>query len=167
MDLAIFSFKLVWFPDKKLWEFWTFCDMSKHVFGININSQVFPLRIASISQCFSLHPPGSLPPELLMSWVFFLSTHSTDGRGVSTYYLLCDHRPLHPQETSEFILKWKFIFFNLFYWSTVDLQCCVSFRCTASGVQIQLYIYIYIFFFIFFSIMVYYRLLNIVPCAIQ
>ena len=25
----------------------------------------------------------------------------------------------------------------------------------------------YIFFFIFFSIMVYYRILNIVPCAIQ
>ena len=29
------------------------------------------------------------------------------------------------------------------------------------------HIYIYIFFFIFFSILVYYRVLNIVPCAIQ
>ena len=43
----------------------------------------------------------------------------------------------------------------------------------ASGIQqsdsdIYIYIYvIYIFFFIFFSIMVYYRLLNIVPYAIQ
>ena len=27
--------------------------------------------------------------------------------------------------------------------------------------------YIYIFFFIFFSIMVYYRILNIAPCALQ
>ena len=28
-------------------------------------------------------------------------------------------------------------------------------------------LYIYIFFFIFFSIMAYYKILNIVPCAIQ
>ena len=32
---------------------------------------------------------------------------------------------------------------------------------------IQLYTYVYIFFFIFFSIMVYYSILSIVPCAIQ
>ena len=25
----------------------------------------------------------------------------------------------------------SFFFFNLFYWSIVDLQCCVSFKCTA------------------------------------
>ena len=31
----------------------------------------------------------------------------------------------------------------------------------------QFYIHIYLFFTIFFSIMVYYRILNIVPCAIQ
>ena len=29
------------------------------------------------------------------------------------------------------------------------------------------YLSIYLFFLIFFSIMVYYRILNIVPCAIQ
>ena len=32
---------------------------------------------------------------------------------------------------------------------------------------LHVYIYIYIFFFIFYSIMVYHRILNIVPCAIQ
>ena len=32
---------------------------------------------------------------------------------------------------------------------------------------IYLHIYIYIFFFIFFSIIVYHRILNIVPCAIH
>ena len=32
---------------------------------------------------------------------------------------------------------------------------------------ICIYIYIYIFLFIFFSIMVYHRLFNIVPCAIE
>ena len=41
-----------------------------------------------------------------------------------------------------------------------------------SGVQhsdsvIYVNIYVYIFFFMFFSITVYYRILNIVPCALQ
>ena len=48
------------------------------------------------------------------------------------------------------------------YWSIVDLQC-VSFWCTAKWFSCTC---IHIFFFIFFSIMVYYRVLNIVPCAI-
>ena len=58
------------------------------------------------------------------------------------------------------------LFFSLFFflnWSIVDLQCCVSFRCKAKWFR---YTYIY-FFFIFFSNMVYHRILNIVPCAIQ
>ena len=46
------------------------------------------------------------------------------------------------------------------YVCIVDLQCCVSFWCTAV-------IHLYIFFFIFFSIMVYYRILDILPYAIQ
>ena len=54
------------------------------------------------------------------------------------------------------ILKWKNFFFS---WSIVDLQCCVSFWCIAKWFS-------YIFF-IFFSIMVYYSILNTVPCAIQ
>ena len=41
-----------------------------------------------------------------------------------------------------------------------------------SGIQqndsvIHIYMYIYIFFFRFFSIIGYYKILNIVPCAIQ
>ena len=41
-----------------------------------------------------------------------------------------------------------------------------------SGVQqsdsvVYSVLYIYIFFFVFFSIMVYHRMLNIIPCAIQ
>ena len=36
--------------------------------------------------------------------------------------------------------------FNLFYWNTVDLQCCVNFCYTAKW---QLYIYIYIYRFIY------------------
>ena len=34
-------------------------------------------------------------------------------------------------------------------------------------VHIYMYVYIYIFFFILFSIMVYYKILTIVPCVIQ
>ena len=47
------------------------------------------------------------------------------------------------------------IFFNL---NIVDMQYCVSFRYTAE--VIQLYI------FILFSIISYYKILNVVPCAI-
>ena len=56
------------------------------------------------------------------------------------------------------------------YWSIVDLQCCVSFWCTAkwfSYIYIYIYIYIYNLFKIFLSIMVYHRILNIVLCARQ
>ena len=43
-------------------------------------------------------------------------------------------------------------FWNLFYWSIVDLQCHVSFICTAKWFS---YIYICIHFFVLFSIMAY------------
>ena len=59
----------------------------------------------------------------------------------------------------------------LFYWSTVDVQCCVNFWCTAKQFIHFIYIYIYThtytFFFTFVSIMVYHKILNIVPCAIE
>ena len=68
-----------------------------------------------------------------------------------------------------------------FYWSIVDLQCFVSFRYTTKwfrGVCVCIYIYIwsvitiYIYIhththFTFFSIIVYYKILNRVPCAIS
>ena len=54
-----------------------------------------------------------------------------------------------------------YLLFNLFCGSIVDLQCCVNF-CLQQSDSV-----IHIFFFIFFSTMVYHRILNIVPCAIQ
>ena len=45
-------------------------------------------------------------------------------------------------------------------WSIVDIQCCGSFRCIAKWFRI-------IFFFRFYSIIGYYKILNIVSYAIQ
>jgi len=47
---------------------------------------------------------------------------------------------------------------------SVDLQCCVNFWCTAEWLS---YTQVYTFLFIFFSTIVYPKILNIVPCAIQ
>lgn len=52
-----------------------------------------------------------------------------------------------------------------FYWSLAGLQCYVNFVVHQSD-SIK-HIYIYILFHIFFPIMVYHRILNIVPCIIQ
>ena len=49
--------------------------------------------------------------------------------------------------------SWFCFFVCVFYWSTVDLPCCVHFWCTAKPFSIHIYI-----FFILFSIMVYYRI---------
>ena len=48
------------------------------------------------------------------------------------------------------------------YYSRLDLQCSLNTCCVAKWLS-----YTYVFFFIFFSIMVYHRILKIVPCAVQ
>ena len=50
------------------------------------------------------------------------------------------------------------------YWSIVDLQCFVSFRCMQNE---SVKIYIYPFFLRLFSHIGFYRILNRFPCAIQ
>ena len=59
------------------------------------------------------------------------------------------------------------IVFIYFYWSIIDLQCCVRFRGTAKWLYILYIIKIYIYFFTFFSFKGYYKILSIVPCAKQ
>ena len=56
-------------------------------------------------------------------------------------------------------------FFSFFHWSIVDLQCCVSSRCTAKSFS-YIYMYIYIcFFFRSFALIGYHLLCCIVsPC---
>ena len=62
-------------------------------------------------------------------------------------------------------LQWReeYLFFLMTNWSVVDLQCYVSFRCTAKRFS---YTYISIFKR-FFSHIDYYKILSIVPCAIH
>ena len=56
-------------------------------------------------------------------------------------------------------------FFRNFYWRIVDLQCCVSFRCTAQWIR---YTYTYTYSFLScFSHIGLYRVLSRVPCAIE
>ena len=40
---------------------------------------------------------------------------------------------------------YKCFCFLIFYWSIVDLQCCISIRCTAKCISYSIYIYIYIY----------------------
>ena len=64
------------------------------------------------------------------------------------------------------LIHYCIIFSKIFilYWSAVDLQCCVSFWCTA---KLFSYICSHPFFFRFFPHIGYYRVLSRVPCAIQ
>lgn len=74
-----------------------------------------------------------------------------------------------------------FVLLNFFYWSTVSLQCCVSFSCIAKWfiyicvciytynyIQFSyLFPYIYSFSYLFPLLFVYYKIVNVVPCALQ
>ena len=61
-----------------------------------------------------------------------------------------------------FMILAYFSLFNHFYWSIVNLQCCINFRCTVKWFHYT-HIHIYVFLFRFFH----YKILNIVPCAIS
>ena len=60
--------------------------------------------------------------------------------------------------------KVTFIFLYFLYWSAFDLQCCVSFRCTAKWIS---YTYTYILLLRFPFHLGHHRALSRVPCAIQ
>ena len=71
-----------------------------------------------------------------------------------------------------FVFFWNsvffYVFFVLIYWSIVDLQCCVNFCCREKRVSCCLVArsYTCVCIYIHFSIMVYHRILNMVPYAV-
>ena len=65
--------------------------------------------------------------------------------------------------------KWQMTLKFFFNWSRVSLQYCVSQVCS-KVIWFPVYIYVCVCIYIdlkFFSIIVYYKILNIAPCAIQ
>ena len=95
-------------------------------------------------------------------------------QGPLIFGVLIGHREgwaLSPESYGDSALVFLlFVFLSLFFlflnWSILCLQCCVNFSYTAKWFIICIYIvniymYIYIYFFRFFSIVVYYKILNI------
>ena len=60
-----------------------------------------------------------------------------------------------------FIINQSYLF--CYYWSIVDLLCCINFRYITKWIS---YTYI-LWFFTFFSSIGHYRVLSRVPCAVQ
>ena len=68
--------------------------------------------------------------------------------------------------TVSFFIFISFIYIYMFNQCIVNLQCCVSSGVRQSDSYICMNIYTYLFSD-FFSIIDYYKMLNIVPCAVR
>ena len=112
-------------------------EIPSHVCGIYYFSWVTYWRL------FSSNCVNQIWPETL-SWVLTLLEHFTT--------LLCF-----------FKIKILFIYLLKFIWLT--MLC--YFKGYSKVIQFYIHIYLYLFFFRFFSIIDYYKILNIVPWAIQ
>ena len=93
--------------------------------------------------------PSSSKWGTILGPISFVSLHSQS--------LL--HTVWYPLSENYCVIYFVCIFFFCVFlnWSIVDSECCVSYWCTAKWL-----FYIYIYFFI----MVHYRILNLLPCAI-
>ena len=84
-----------------------------------------------------------------------------DGHARGRSGLIAVHHDLAPGASHH---RLYIIFFKKCSWNLVDLQYCANFCCTANW---PCDTHIYILSFIFFSIVIYHRMLSIVPCAVQ
>ena len=130
------------------------------------------MRLRPVSLSFLILKMKTIIPALSTSRLVVSSQHRRQcSRNHSMLskkvHLDCDRIPHRHQCIHFFFCTLMDIFILLcrnwthfyFYWTTVDLEGCASFRCTAKWFRYIL--------FSKFSIIVYYRILNIVPCAIQ
>lgn len=58
------------------------------------------------------------------------------------------------------------VYMRQLYWSTVDLQASAQFFCATKWLRFT-YMYIRMLFFTYFPVMVYHKILDIAPCALQ
>ena len=72
-------------------------------------------------------PPGTVSQQLEHSWVFWKTT------SVQTRLFPLREEPCASSESSYSLTL--FLYLINFYWSTIDVQCCVSFCCTAKWIS--------------------------------
>ena len=87
---------------------------------------------------------------------------AVSGKGVGGGHAVWIHCALQSKAGSFFFLLMCTCYLEEFFfnWNIVDLQYWVSFRCTVKWFQ-----YTHVYIFQFFSIIGYYEILNVVPCA--
>ena len=121
-----------------------------------------PLLWLSLLRCLVDTPKQALPPKLfVLNSILFLLPFQARNVRIIFGSLFSSFPHLLATKSLRFTLQYFFVFF--LNWSIVDLQCCVNFCYTEKWFR---YTYIYTFFFVLFSIMVYHRILNIVPYAV-
>ena len=89
-----------------------------------------------------------------------LEVHSTPESITMGFKPSCQRQ--HKEYSFAFLHSQLSLFLN---WTIVDLQCYVSFSYTAKWFN-NTHMHTHIFFFRFFSIIDYYKILDIVPCAV-
>ena len=100
------------------------------------------------------------PPAMRETWVQSLRWEDLLEKGKATHSSILAWRI--PWTTAHEVAKSQTRLSELHIF---DVQCCISFWCEQSDSIMHVGSYTY--FFIFFSILVYYRVLSIVPSAIQ
>ena len=143
-----------------------FCDAS---FSLNFSQGLSPIIwhfLLGVSNTFQTNmskirslPDHTLPPTLAAG-LCFLPQEMVPASCQSWYRQNSSYLGLSPPLAPHPLYHQTHFFF--IYWSVVDLPCYVSFMCMAKWFS-----FIYTFFFRFLSIIGYYKILNVVSCAIQ